>query len=256
MGKWGKIIGGIGGLVAAPFTGGATLGLGASLLGAGLTSGSAGKNTIDPNTPQGQLFQTQQEAIKQSMGTAAEISPLAKGFLTDARAGFAAPVDYWSRILGGNRGAAMSLLAPQIQQIQQGGQRAGEAAMWLSPRSGTTAAGREASIYAPQQATSALLQTARPEAARNMADLASRQGALGAGSYGAVSGLLGNASRGTSDALNSLMRQNQMQYDQSKAAGAAIWDIFKSPQVAGWLQKFGGLFGGGGGGAGGYDGNM
>lgn len=244
MGKALKIIGGIGSIAAAPFTAGTSLAWLPAALGGASMVGSLmdrGKGGPSPTSTEGGLLQTQQDAIKQGMSTASEISPMAKGFLQTSSESFNPVIDYWSRILGGNRGAAMSMLAPQIQQIQESGQKAGNAATWLSPRSGTTAAGREAAIYGPQRATSALLQTARPEAARNLLDVGSRAGSIGAGAYGAAASFLGGASRGSSDALSYLMRRNQDEFERAKQIGGGIWDLLK--QVP--FDKLGALFGGG-----------
>src|SRR5881396_3537107 len=105
----------------APYaiTGG--VGLGASWLGSKLAGG------LSPE--QRQAYNLTNQAGQMGLGAA---GPL----LRQGQSAYGPVMDYWSRILSGNRGEMTSALAPEIEQIGQGYGAQTQALANLMPRGG------------------------------------------------------------------------------------------------------------------------
>lgn len=207
----------------------------AGSIGGGLLARKAGVGS--PSQQEKDVLGQNQANLKQASGYASELFPQGKNLLDLSRSTFQPPIDYWKSILGGSRTNATSMLAPDIQRIQEGYQTAGKTISDLYPRSGISPEGRVASIYAPQRDISTLLQSARPKAAEALGTLAGQTGALGSYETGdAMRTLVGSAGAGTGT-LDQMLRQrayeSERQASLGKSIGGLLFDIMKKINIGG-----------------------
>jgi hypothetical protein len=133
----------------------------------------------------------------------------------DARATFQLPLDYWSKILSGDRGAALTAMAPQVNTITSQYDTAFKALNELAPRGGGRNAGMQDLAFKKAGDITNLINSARPAAATNVADIGSRIAALGVPS-------LSVAASGINSAVSSGLTQQQIDDANSRSLGSSI----------------------------------
>src|SRR5213592_1781670 len=156
----------------APYAIKGGIALGSSLLGSAL----AGRQSPE----QRRALQLSNQAQTQGLAAAGPLLSLAPRT-------YGPVMDYWSRILSGNRGEMTSALAPEIEQIGQGYGTQTQAAANLMPRGGGRATLLSQLPYQQMGDIQRLMQTARPQAAQGLlqAGQSAIQGGIGA-LYGAT----------------------------------------------------------------------
>jgi hypothetical protein len=80
-------------------------------------------------------------------------------------------IDYWSRILSGNRGAAMSALSPEIARMGDQNTAEMRAASELMPRTGGRATLMQQMPFQQMRGVQSLFQSQRPQAATQMGNM-------------------------------------------------------------------------------------
>lgn len=239
------------------------IGLGASLLGSKL----GGKLTA-PSSTEKSIMDAQLDQMRRSQQLSAEAFPIglegSRTGLDAARAAmetsrsalgrsFNPVMDYWSRLLSGNRASMTSALAPELNQMADQYQAARASAAALTPRGGGRASILAQLPFQQARDASTLMQTIRPQAAQGL--LQAGQGALQAGqgiaqggqlAGGIGSNLVSNAVQslyGATAAGRSILDAETERRNRQQSAGAGIggflYDTLKG-------IDFGGMFGGGG----------
>lgn len=184
------------------------------------------KSNVGGPTPQQNALTEQQMAnLKLGAGWASELFPQGKELISKGLATSQLPLDYWSRIAGGSRAESTAALAPEIQRITAGEDAARRTSMSLFPRSGGGSTYLLDSMFAPQRAISTLMQTARPAAITNLADLGSRFEDLGTRLTGQSGSLLSGSTYGAGSLQSDLLRQQEMQRRQQEDLGKSIGGI-------------------------------
>lgn len=207
----------------------------AGSIGGALLSKKAGVG--GPSPQQNALTDLQMGNLKQASDESKTLFPYGTNLLDLSKSTFSAPLNYWTSLAGGSRTGALSTLAPQISQITESNAANTDALNKLFPRSGASPDMRAMSIYAPQKGVSSLLQTVRPEANKELPNIAGQIGSIGSYTSGtALQGLTGAANAGTS--LNDLLlrqqiNQQQQQTNLGKSIGDLLYTLTKGLKLGG-----------------------
>lgn len=183
------------------------------------TAGSAG-SPLDPSIT----------ALNTKLGNLADYQ-LQQGqqILPRALNALRGPEDFYRALLSGNRGAAMSLLGPQLNAIGEQGAAQQRTASELLPRGGGLTDRLGANSTATTGQINDALLSYRPAAAQSLAGIGGQYGSLGAG-------LLGQSGATLSSNLSSLLNQRgqdinaylakyQAQQENDRSLGRGIGDI-------------------------------
>ena len=145
------------------------------------------------------------------------------------------PLDYWQRILGGSRQAALNAVAPTVQgaveRMNAGQQSAGN----LASRSGGAMATLDP--YAKANVATNILQSAQPSAAEGVAGIGKTLAGTGASMFG-------TGGEEGSNLLNAGLNQQKFQAQQGAGLGSWLYNLTKQMP---WVKNAG--QGGGGGGS-------
>jgi hypothetical protein len=140
-------------------------------------------------------------------------------------------IDYWSRILSGNRGAAMSALAPEITKMGDQNTAEMRAASELMPRTGGRASLLQMQPFQNMRGVQSLFQSLRPQAATTMGNLGNN---LMSNSLNAL-----NAGTSAGRSIMDYQLQKQLQDRMlGQTMGPSLMDAFKNVNLGG----LGGLF--------------
>jgi len=133
-------------------------------------------------------------------------------------------MDYWSRLLSGNRGAAMSALSPEIARMGDQNTAEMRAASELMPRTGGRATMMQSMPFQNMQNVQSMFQSLRPTAAGQL-------GTLG----GTLQANATNALNASTNAGRSIM---DYQVEKAKAdralgggLGAGLFDLLKGTNI-------------------------
>lgn len=155
--------------------------------------------------------------------------------------------DFWGTILSGDRNAIDALFSPEIQQTGSQFDQAMNMNNMFSPRGGGRAAGNTALLNQKATSIANILNSARPQAAREMTNLAS----LFSGVSGQQTGQGGNFLQGATSNLFGLNQQDM----ENRRTKAQFWGSLGGAAggLAGMFATggFAGLGKGGSGGGGG-----
>lgn len=248
---------------AIPFLAKAGIGLGASILGSKI-----GGKLTGPSGTEKTILDAQMDALKRGQQMSAEAFPVgmeaARGGIGALQSGIGATrgamerlnpvIDYWSRLLSGNRGEMTSVLAPELNQIADNYRAAQMASANLTPRGGGRASLMQALPFQQARDVSTLLQTLRPQAAQGLGQtvgqlggLAGQIGSLGSGLMSGGSNLLSSANQsllaGTT-AGRSILEFEAERRKRAVESGQGIGNFLHG--ILGNLKIGGGGFGGGG----------
>lgn len=220
------------------------VGVGASLLGNWLNSRQSAE--------QKQANQGLLSNMQQGQQTANTLQPYGTGFLNTAQQGIGSSMDYWSKLLSGNRGEMMSAMAPEVNRINAGYDQNKRSLLQFAPRGGGQAGMLASAPYKEQQDINSLFQTLRPQAAQQMGNLGLQAGGLGNQTF---SNLL-NALAGSSGAASSILSKGQTQQMINNQAGQQWGNMGYQlgSSLAPWLTGSGN--GGSNGGSGGSSMNL
>lgn len=177
--------------------------------------------------------------IQQGSQFARDIFPSAQGLLGRAEQGFGPVLNYYSTLLGGDRGAISSLLAPEIESIGDQYQGVLRSGRQLAPRGGGSSAMFTELPFERARDVGSLISGARPQAAAGLASAAGEAGRIGVGAGQVASNLLSGAGAGGSSILRSGLESRAQGFGQGAATGRGIFDILNT-------IPWGKIFGGGG----------
>ena len=224
---------------------GAAIGAGGSILG-----GLLGK----PKTPElsAEAKQAQQGLLaNQQTGQeyASQLNPYMTGFLDQAKTGIQTPMDYYAKLLSGDKAAMAEAIAPEAQRIGSNYAMAANSARSNMARGGYASSTLANLPFKRAGETNTLLQLLRPNAAAAMGNLALGAGQLGnatgsnmisalGASNQAGQGVLGTGTQQQGNLLQNQQYQQQMQYQQGQGIGSLLsgidWTkIFKGSSAAG-----------------------
>jgi len=135
-------------------------------------------------------------------------------------------MDYWSRLLSGNRGAAMSALSPEIARMGDQNTAEMRAASELMPRTGGRATMMQSMPFQQMRGVQSLFQSMRPQAANQL-------GTLG----GTLQANATNALNASTNAGRSIMDEELVRQKASREAGGAfgggLFDVLSGMKVFG-----------------------
>jgi len=135
-------------------------------------------------------------------------------------------MDYWSRLLSGNRGAAMSALSPEIARMGDQNTAEMRAASELMPRTGGRATMMQSMPFQQMRGVQSLFQSMRPQAANQL-------GTLG----GTLQANATNALNASTNAGRSIMDEELARQKASREAGGAfgggLFDVLSGMKVFG-----------------------
>jgi hypothetical protein len=217
------------GLAAAPFTGGmSALAAGALKTGLGVGGGLLASKLMGGKTDEEKAaLLAQQNAMDASGKLATDASGRSTGMLDLAGKSFNPVVDYWSKILSGNRGAATSMLAPELNRISDQYKATTESASELLPRGGGRATMLGDLPYQQMRDQQTLLQTARPQAATGLVQVG---GATASSGNSLVSNAVNALNAGTTAGRNMLAFSADKREQDRKfgsGIGKSIFDLLK-----------------------------
>lgn len=164
--------------------------------------------------------------------------------LNQGQAATQGPMNYWASILSGNKAGITSALGPELFNIQQGYQRAGQTSAALNPRGGPSSSFLAEQPWSQAHDVSSLFQQARPQAASSL--FSSGNSLLSQGA-----GLLNASTAAGRTIMDSEQNRRLLEQQRSTAMGKGIFDLMQKygPQLSTMLKgsgnKGGGLLGGG-----------
>jgi hypothetical protein len=227
-----------------------------ALIGAAITGGVSllGSKLGKPKTPElsAEAKQAQQGLLaNQQTGQqyASQINPYMTGFYGQAQQGIQAPMDYYAKLLSGDKAAMAEAIAPEAQRIGSNYAMASNTARTVMPRGGYASTTMANLPFRQAGEINTLLQTLRPGAAAAMGTLGLGAGQLGsqagsnmiqalAGSTQAGQGVLGTGVQQQGNLLQNQQYQQQQMYQQGMGIGNLLsgidWSkIFKGSSAAG-----------------------
>jgi len=134
-------------------------------------------------------------------------------------------MDYWSRLLSGNRGAAMSALSPEIARMGDQNTAEMRAASELMPRTGGRATMMQSMPFQQMRGVQSLFQSMRPQAANQL-------GTLGGTLQAATNALNASTNAGRSIMDEELARQKASR-EAGGAFGGGLFDVLSGMKVFG-----------------------
>lgn len=149
--------------------------IGGGLLGGLLgRSGSRGR-TAEEKTSINDLLGANQLAFRRAEG----LAPQGEAFLSKGAAAFDPAVNYWSKILSGDRGEINTLLGPEISRISQNYEGAAKAGSQFAPAGGGRSQLLAEMPFQRGRDISSLVAGLRPQAAQQLSTIANQLSALG-----------------------------------------------------------------------------
>lgn len=148
------------------------------------------------------LLNTQKGALTGAINASTnQALPAGQSFLDTSKGAFQPAIDYWSKILSGDAGAMTSALAPEISQIGNAYQTAGNSASMTSPRGGFRSTTMANLPFQQAAQVGNLFSTLRPTAANALSSIGGATGGLGTGlTATGIQGLTGAGSGATGTA--------------------------------------------------------
>lgn len=169
---------------------------------------------------------------------------------------FSVPMNFFQALLSGDQGKAMSVLSPQIQQINQANENQRRAAATFAPLGGGRSGQMAAMPFQRESQISNLYSSLLPGAAQGLTGigagltgLAGTQGGLGVGMTNAGSNLLSGSNNAANAMYQNALQRAAQGNQQASAFGQGLMSLLTLPFGGGTSSNgLMGLFGGGGGG--------
>lgn len=142
------------------------------------------------------------------------------------------PLNYYSRLLSGNRGDIQSMLQPELNRINEGFRNARQTSAELMPRGGARASQIGALPFQQQQAQSELMQGVRPMAAGQLGGLAGQLIQSG------ISSINSSTAAGRS-LLDQQARLREVETERGKSIGSGLFDVVQKygfPAIDKWWE--------------------
>ena len=232
---------------------GAAVGAGGSIIGGLLNKPKTPELSAEAKQAQQGLLSNEQTGQQY----ASQLNPYMTGFLNQAQTGIQAPMDYYAKLLSGDKAAMAEAIAPEAQRIGSNYAMAANSARSNMARGGYASSTLANLPFKQAGETNTLLQTLRPNAAAAMGNLALGAGQLGnstgsnmisalAASNQAGSGVLGTGTQQQGNLLQNQMYQQQMANQQGQQLGSMLggidWSkIFKGSSATGGSTSTAGM---------------
>lgn len=202
--------------------------------GIGLAGSLIGGKLAGKKTPQEEAaLKTQQDNMTAAQGYAKTASGAGTDLVNLAGRSFSPVIDYWSRILSGDRGSMTSLMNPEISRIGEGYKTAAATSTSLMPRGGPRADVLAEMPFNQQRDVSTLLQGARPQAAVALGQTGAAAGGVGGN---LISNSI-NALNSSTSAGRSMLDYTAQRRDADRATGTGlgrtIFDLLKNFKMGG-----------------------
>lgn len=210
------------GMKIAPLVGG--------LLGGLLGRSSGAKKSAEEKTGINQLIGAGDTGFK----TAEGLQPYATNFLQKGTDTFAPSVDYWSRILSGDRGEIMNAVGPEVGRIAAGYQSAARQVGQFAPMGGGRSTLLAELPFQQNRDISSLIAGLRPQAAEKLSGIAAQLANLGLDAEQIIGALLQGIRSGGSELANIGMKSRGITAASTLAGaqggaeiGRSIYDMIK-----------------------------
>ncbi len=161
-------------------------------IGGGIAGGLLGRagarsRSATEKTAINDLLGANQLAFRRAEG----LGPIASGFLQKGGETFQPSIDYWSKLLSGDRQAINEAVGPETTRIAQNYEGAKTAATQFAPMGGGRSQLLAEMPFRRGQDISALISTLRPEAAKQLSTIAQQLSALGLDAEGIINSIIG-----------------------------------------------------------------
>jgi hypothetical protein len=225
----------IAGAAAAPFTGGASLwptlgklgiGIGASMLGGKI----AGGTTIS-SKDMSALLKEQLESIREGRQIASGLQPQAANLLEMATSTYLPVVNYYNRLLSGNRGEAMAAMQPEVSRVNEGYDQALQSAAALAPRGGGRSALFSELPFQRVRDITTLLNSIRPGAAEGLLRAGGQAANTAQGLYSTLLSALSGSQAARTGLMGYDLQSRQERFKRAQEIGSTLYDIFFPPKV-------------------------
>lgn len=140
-----------------------------------------------------------------------------------------AGTNFLDTILNGNQANTSALLAPSIQQAQQGNQAAIQGLSTLTPRGGGRSGTLFGASYAPEGQITNLFNNARTSAATALPQIGLAQEGLGSGLIGTSNQPLSTAAGASSNLGNLGVQQQQVSNSLWGGLGSGLFGLASTP---------------------------
>lgn len=146
--------------------------------------------------------------------------------LNQGQAGTQSPMNYWASILSGNKAGITSALGPELFDIQQGYQTAGQNSAALNPRGGPSSSFLAEQPWSQARDVSSLMQKARPQAASSLFSGGNSLLSQGAG-------LINMSTAAGRTIMDSEQERRRIEAERGTAMGKGIFDMLQryGPQI-------------------------
>lgn len=188
---------------------------GGGILGGLLGRAGAKGRTAEEKTSINDILGANQLAFRRAEG----LGPIASGFFQKGGETIQPSIDYWSKILSGDRQAINEAIGPETTRIAQNYEGAKTAATQFAPMGGGRSQLLAEMPFRRGQDISALISTLRPEAAKQMSVIAQQLSAMGLDAEGIISSIIGGIGQRGASLLDYGLTERGL-IDKSTAAGA------------------------------------
>lgn len=209
--------------------------------GAGILGGKLMSKLGGGNASGGTTLSQDAAAQTDTLNAGQKMLPQGQGLVGMGAAGYQPVLNYWSRILSGNRGDATAALAPEISRIGEGYQAATNASAALNPRGGPSAEFNAELPFQQQHDVTTLLQQARPQAASGLLSGASQATSAGSQLFNSATNAIVSSTSAGRDILAKQAADKAREAENSKAIGKGLFDLIQryGPDITKLLTKGG-----------------
>lgn len=202
---------------------------------AGGIFGRAGakQRTAEEKTSINDILGANQLAFRRAEG----LGPIAQDFLSTGRQTYQPSIDYWSKLLSGDRQAMSEAIGPETTRIAQNYEGAKTAATQFAPMGGGRSQMLSELPFRRGQDISALLSALRPEAAKQLSSIAQQLSAVGLDAEQVINSILS----GIGDRGASLLDygMDERKFVAGQTAGAAAGGSAIGKQLYEAIQQMG-----------------
>lgn len=187
--------------------------------------GAAGSYLSSKNAAKaGKATPTETALQNLQLQQAQQTGPMALDYLKTGAQQLGTAGDFWNNIYRGGRAGALGMLGPQLQMADQQQQAAYGSAQRLQPRGGGSADARLGAMDNSFANRNNALLSLRPQAAQMLQGVGSQFANMG-------TSLFSGTSSSNLGLLGALQNQQQMGFDQQRAAGQGAYQIANSLQT-------------------------
>jgi len=180
-------------------------------------------NTVGTDSP---VFQRQQELGDLSKQFSFDYAmPEGKKLLGQAEGTLQQPIDYWSKLLGGDRASMMSAVAPEAKNIMSQYDTAKQNISKFTPYGGGQTALLSELPFKEGGDIQSLIQKLRPQAASELEGLGKAQAGLSGMVTGEGLQASGQAGNEFNDLFGALLGQQKMNNQSLGGMGSALADL-------------------------------